>query len=164
MLARLHRCHRNLEVRVGHREVDDDVDLRRLPAALSPHRLDAVFRGLALRPAGHVEIGAGRDLHAAEQRRQFEVGRGDVAAADDADAAVSCSCSFPSNFFAAAMERVAKRSSSLGLSCSMIQCMQRVPASAAMWPSSSPCHGRHLPSHLHPACRPCARCPSHARR
>ena len=47
--------------------------------------LDAELLGAGLGRGG-VEVGAGADLEAAEQRREGEVGGGDVAAADDADA------------------------------------------------------------------------------
>ena len=71
-------------VHSGNRQIHDDVDIfgRKQP-------IDSLGAQLELLRARlrriHVDVGAGAHLDALEQRRQLEIGRGDVAAADDAD-------------------------------------------------------------------------------
>ena len=57
------------EVRVGDRQVDDDVDVGVGEQRVDGLRLDAELLGARLGRGG-VEVGAGADLEAAEQRRE----------------------------------------------------------------------------------------------
>jgi hypothetical protein len=69
----------------GDGEVDHRVHFVALQEAVDGHRRDAVGLGLRLGER-RLDVGAGDDLHALEERRETEIGVGDVAAADDADA------------------------------------------------------------------------------
>ncbi len=108
----------NREMRIGDGQVDDDVDLRigqKFVDRLGAHAifLRAQRRGL------RVDIRAGADLDAPEEGGELEIGHGDMAASDDADAEIlghgGSSCQ---KVLMEAMERVASRDRSLGLSCS----------------------------------------------
>lgn len=72
-------------VRVRNGQVDDDVDI-----GIGEQRLDALsFNAVFGRPrlgCRRVDVGAGDNLDAPEKRGKLEVGGGDVAASDDADA------------------------------------------------------------------------------
>ena len=129
MLAGLERLAGDAEVRLGDRQVDDDVDVGVGQERLDGLRLDAELLGPRL-GRGHVEVGAGAHLQPLEERRQAEVGAGDVAAADDADAEGSAHDRLPQSCCAAAIERRAKRSASFGLSCSMTKYLALVRLAA----------------------------------
>ena len=72
-------------MRIRDRQVDDDVDLWIGEKLIDGLGLDAIFGGPGLRRS-RIDVGAGDNLQAAKQRRQREVGGGDIAASDDADA------------------------------------------------------------------------------
>ena len=74
--------HRVMRGRI--RQVDHDVDVGCGEQAVHRLRPNLVLSGAG--PCrGHVDVRAGAHLDAAKQRRQSEIGRGDIAAADDAD-------------------------------------------------------------------------------
>ncbi len=118
VLARLERHQGDAVVRVGDGEVDHHVDVRVGEELV--HRLGAHAELLGARlGGGRVEVGAGAHLEALEERGEPEIGGGDVAAADDADAERAGHGCLLRASAAAASERSAKRLSSLGLSCSI---------------------------------------------
>ncbi len=85
VLAGLERGLADREMRVGDRQVDDEVDFRVREQLLDGLGADAVFlrAGFGRR---RIDVGAGPHLEAAEQRREAEIGGRDIAASDDADA------------------------------------------------------------------------------
>ena len=76
-------------------------------------------------------IGDGSDLKPLEQGRQPQIRAGNVARPDDPDTKI-CHLSFPQKPLAEAIDRVANRASSFGLSCSMTKCLTPILRSAAM--------------------------------
>ena len=116
MLARRNRIERDLVVRRRHREIDDDVDLGVLQHLVGRHRGDAELLAARLGRGRH-DVGDAADLDALEQRREPQIGRGDIAGTHDADA-VSLRHDQP-HCLTVLMEVVAKRIASLGLSCSI---------------------------------------------
>ncbi len=90
VLAGPKRRERDLVMRVGHGQIDHDVDVAAGQERVQRHSLDA--EGAALR-LGDLwpKVGQGSNRDAAEQRRIHEIAGRDVAAADDADI-VHCRC------------------------------------------------------------------------
>ena len=85
VLAGRQSRHRDVEMRVRHRQVEHDVDVARPEQGFHREGAKTVFRGPRGRQRG-CEVGTGPQFDAAEQRRVSHVGHRDVAAADDADA------------------------------------------------------------------------------
>ena len=85
MLAGRDRVHRHLVVRRRDREVDDDVDLGVLEQLVRRHRRDAELLAALLGRCRN-DVGDAAHLEALEQRREAQIGGGDIAGTHDADA------------------------------------------------------------------------------
>src|SRR5690554_7804489 len=102
-------------MRRGDRQVDDHIKFAVLEQRIGCLGDHAKFLGPLLRGCGN-DVGYGTHLEPLEQRRQAQIRSGDVAGTHDADAISLGHAYF--HFLAAAIERVAKRTASEGLSCS----------------------------------------------
>ena len=87
MLAGGERLHRDVEMRGGNRQVQDQIDVGVGDERIDVHRAQAELRGAA-RSRLRVDIGAGGDLDAAEEGGIAQIGHRNTAASDDADPAV----------------------------------------------------------------------------
>ena len=153
-LVHAERAPRHLGVRGGDRQVQDDVDLVAREKLVDGGGAHAERVGTGPRRA-RIDVGAEAHLDVAEHRGEREVALGDVAATDDADAergiAAHADAPSPSSVQPRqdAIARRAKRSRSLGASCSTIQWRgrsdERSAASSAAQ-SIEPCPGSAQPS------------------
>ena len=129
VLARLKNALGDLVMGIRDRQVDDDVDVlvgQQIIDRLGP----GVEFGRPCRGSLHVDVGHGAHFQPLEQRRKPQIRGRDIAASDDANAKI-CHVFRPYNAKPAASERVAKRRSSAGLSCSITKCLTPAAFSAA---------------------------------
>src|SRR5262249_30099283 len=85
VLAVFDRSQPDRHVRLGHSEIDDDLDVRVGEEIADGSRRNVEFLAARL-GGGRVDIGESANVENGEDPRRLEVGRTDIAAADDADA------------------------------------------------------------------------------
>ena len=118
MLAGIDHLARHLIVNRRDGEIDHQINVRRAQQSFHGFGADAELLG-ASRGRFGIDVSAGADLDALEQRRKAEIGGGDIAASDDADTHCASHDHYSPLPCSQAIERLAKRVASDGLSCSM---------------------------------------------